>query len=71
MEKKQKFDIGDDIFNPRRPANHPERDAVEAFEDTEGHVIRTHRTYPKGAPDDELEVRRHGLGEDDDRRNRI
>lgn len=67
MEKKQKFDIGDDIFNPRHPAHHPERDAAEAFEDTEGHVIRT---YPKAA-DDELDVRRHGLDDDEDRRNRI
>lgn len=67
MEKKQKFDIGDDIFTPRRPASHPERDAVEAFEDTEGHVIRT---YPR-AVDDELEVRKHGFEDDEDRRNRI
>lgn len=68
MEKKQKFDIGDDIFNPRRPANHPERDAAEAFEDTEGHLIRT---YPKAVGDEDLEVRRHGLDDDEDRRNRI
>ena len=67
MTEKQKFDIGDDIFNPRRPANHPRRGAFEAFEDTEGHVIRT---YPKVA-DDELEVRKHGLEDDEDRRNRI
>lgn len=68
MAKKQKFDIGDDIFNPRRPAAHPERDDTEAFEDTEGHVIRT---YPRVTGDDELEVRKHGLDDDDDRRNRI
>lgn len=68
MEKKQKFDIGDDIFNPRRPATQPERNATEAFEDTEGHVIRT---YPKVTEDPELDVRRRGLEDDEDRRNRI
>lgn len=69
MDKKNSFDIGDDVFNPRRPAGQPERTTAEAIdEDTEGHVIRT---YPKVAEDDDLECRRPLDDEAEERIRRI
>lgn len=69
MDKKTKFDIGDDIFNPRRPAGQPERVGPDAFEeDTEAHVVRT---YPKAVEDDELECRRPLDDESEERMRRI
>jgi len=70
MDKKSQFNIGDDIFNPRRPAGMPERIAPEAFEeDTEGHAIQTH-TFP-AAVDDELDCRIPISAEEEERIRRL
>lgn len=38
MDKKQNFDIGDDIFNPRRPADRKFKAPFAGDEDTEAHA---------------------------------